>query len=177
MIELLVLYSLLKRDLTMYAISKNIESNFGVFTKPSFGAVKPALRRLESGGFITSRKIMSDGGRLSVFYAITKTGKDELVRLMLEELTTNPLKFFSNARVKLCCADVLSLDERKKLFFDIKLLSLQFKNEAETILNDEYNHLTFYQRIIIDNTMCEYKNLITIVEGLEKDNAGNSKQS
>jgi len=175
MIELLTLYSLLKRDLTMYAISKNIESNFGVFTKPSFGAIKPALRRLETGGFITSRKIMSDGGRLSVFYTITKTGKDELVRLLLDEFTVNPLQFFSNARVKLSCADILSQDERKKLFFHIKSLSLQFKNEAEIILNNEYNQLTFYQKIILDNTICEYKNLITIVEGLEKDNAGNSK--
>ena len=46
MIELLILYVLLKRDLTMYAIQKRIEDNFAPFTKPSFGALKPALRRL-----------------------------------------------------------------------------------------------------------------------------------
>lgn len=47
MIELLILYVILKRDYTMYAIQKRIEENFAPFTKPSFGALKPALRRLE----------------------------------------------------------------------------------------------------------------------------------
>ena len=47
MIELLILYVILKRDYTMYSIQKRIEDNFAPFTKPSFGALKPALRRLE----------------------------------------------------------------------------------------------------------------------------------
>ena len=31
----------------MYAVQKRIDENFAPFTKPSFGALKPALRRLE----------------------------------------------------------------------------------------------------------------------------------
>ena len=72
MIELLILYVLLKKDLTMYAVQKHIEDNFAPYTKPSFGALKPALRRLETKECISSRKMMSDGGKLSVFYSLTK---------------------------------------------------------------------------------------------------------
>ena len=68
MIELLILYSLLKHDFTMYAIHKRISENFQAFTNPSFGAIKPALVRLEKRGCIRSAKIMSDGGKLSIFY-------------------------------------------------------------------------------------------------------------
>ncbi|MDR1167990.1 MAG: PadR family transcriptional regulator [Heliobacteriaceae bacterium] len=175
MIELLILNSLLKQELTMYGISKSIEENFAAFTKPSFGAIKPALRRLETAGYISLRKMMSDGGKLSVFYTVTKTGKDELVRLLLESLSENPHQFFSNAGIKLSCAGVLTADERKKLFTGIKSLAAIHKKNAENILNNEYNHLSFYQKIILDSTICEFKNLITIIEGLEKDNAGNSK--
>jgi len=174
MIELLILNSILKRELTMYGISKHIEENFGAFTKPSFGAIKPALQRLEKGGFLTLRKMMSEGGRLSVFYTITKTGREELVRLLLENLSENPLQFLSNAGVKLSCAAVLEKDERKKLFFNMKTLAAIHKNETEKILNNEYNPLSFYQKIVLDNALCEYKNFITIIEGLEKDNARES---
>lgn len=174
MIELLILYVLTKRDLTMYAIQKHINDNFAPFTKPSFGVIKPALKRLETKNFLTYRKMMSDGGKLSVFYTITKSGKEELKRLLLEDLSENPVQFLSNARIKLSCAGYLDNQERKSLFFNIKSLAMQHKFTTENMLDDEYNQFNFYQKIILDNTMCEFKNLITIVEGLEKDNARNS---
>lgn len=174
MIELLILYVLLKRDFTMYAIQKRIDENFAPFTKPSFGALKPALRRLEEKKCLTSRKLMSDGGKLSVYYEISKEGISELKRLMLEDLSDNPLQFLSNARAKLCCADCLNSDERKRLFFLIKSRAMQFKVASQNVLNDEYNHINFYQKVVIDNAMCEFSNFITLIEGLEKDNARNS---
>ncbi len=174
MIELLILYVLLKRDFTMYAIQKRIDENFAPFTKPSFGALKPALRRLEEKKCLTSRKLMSDGGKLSVYYEISKDGISELKRLMLEDLSDNPLQFLSNARAKLCCADCLNTDERKRLFFLIKSRAIQFKVASQNVLNDEYNHINFYQKVVIDNAMCEFSNFITLIEGLEKDNARNS---
>ena len=174
MIELLILYILLKRDFTMYSIQKRIDENFAPFTKPSFGALKPALRRLEEKECLTSRKIMSDGGKLSVYYEISRNGIAELKRLILEDLSDNPLQFLSNARAKLCCADCLNSDERKRLFFSVKSRAMQFKTLSQNVLNDEYNHINFYQKVVIDNALCEFSNLITLVEGLEKDNASTS---
>lgn len=175
MIELLILYVLTKRELTMYAIHKSIENEFAPYTSPSFGAIKPALRRLEAAGAINTRKMMSEGGKLSVFYSITKSGQKALKELLLEDLSDNPLQFLSNSRVKLSCAEQLDSDEKKDLFISLKTLALKFKIDAENILNDEYNKLSFYQKIVLDNVICEYANLITIIEGFEKDNAGNSK--
>lgn len=174
MIELLILYILTKREFTMYAIHKQIEAEFGPFTLPSFGAIKPALRRLEAQGCLNLRKMMSEGGKLSVFYSITSEGKTSLRRLLLEELSTNPLQFFSNARVKLACADFLDVQSKEEMFFDLKTLALRFKADAQSILNDEYTKLSFYQKIVLDNAVCEYNNLINIIEGFEKDNARNS---
>lgn len=175
MIELLILYVLTKRELTMYAIQKAVENDFAPYTSPSFGAIKPALRRLEEKGAISSRKMMSDGGKLSVFYSITKKGYENLSELLLEDLSNNPLQFLSNVRIKLSCAECLKSDEREEMFLNLKMLALKFKNDAENILNDEYHKLSFYQKIVLDNVICEYANLITIIEGFEKDNACNSK--
>lgn len=175
MIELLILYIVYEREFTMYAIQKNIENAFGVYTRPSFGALKPALRRLEFNDFIATRKMMSDGGKLSVYYSATKKGLQELKRLTLEKLSDNPIQFISNAKIKLVCAEFLDFDERKQLFFDLKSLALSFKICAENILSDEYTNKNFYQKILLDNSVCEYSNLITIIEGFEKDNERNRK--
>lgn len=174
MIELLVLNAISKRETTMYGILKNIEENFCAYTKPSFGAIKPALRRLEEKKFLTSRKMMSDGGKLSVYYSITKEGLAEIKAKLLDELSKNPLQFLSDARIKLSLAGYLSKEECEKLFLHIKSLALYHKNNAVDTVNNEYNPLTFYQRIVLDNAICEYSNLITIIEGFEKDNARNS---
>lgn len=175
MIELLILYVILKRDYTMYSIQKRIEDYFAPYTKPSFGALKPALRRLEEKDCLKTRKMMSSGGKLSVFYEITKNGINELKRLLLENLSENPLQFLSDARIKLCMSDCLDSEERKRLFYSVKMRALQFKNSAQNIQNDEYKQINFYQKIILDNTVCEYSNFITVIEGLEKDNARNSQ--
>ena len=175
MIELLILFALTKREYTMYSIHKFIEDNFGAYTKPSFGAIKPALVRLEKNDCLTTRKIMSDGGKLSVYYSITKTGLEVLKKLIISNLSENPLQFLSNARIKLSCASFLSDEERAELFFNIKFLAMKFKTDAEDIINDDYNHLSFYQRIVLDNAICEFKNFISMTEGLEKENAGSRR--
>ena len=169
----MILYILLKHDLTMYAIHKRIQENFLAFTSPSFGAVKPALVRLEKQGCISSSKIMSDGGKLSVYYSITKDGVKELRNLLLKPLSQNPLQFLSDARIKLSCVSFLDGSDAHDVFIDIKSNALLHKLNAEKILSDEYTPLTFQQRIVLDNAVCEYKNFVSLVEGLEKSNAGN----
>lgn len=169
MIELMVLYILVNHDFTMYAIHKRIQEFFLAYTNPSFGALKPALVRLEKQSFITSSKIMSDGGKLSVFYAITKDGLKELKRLLLNPISKNPLQFISDANIKLSCISFLDEEDRIEVFTDIKTNALLHKINAEKILNDEYTPLTTFQKIVLDNSICTYKNFVSMIEGLEKE--------
>ena len=173
MIELLILFLISKKEMTMYGIQKAISDEYSAYTKPSFGAIKPALKRLENSGFISSRKSMSEGGKQSGFYSIKKEGLSELKRLILDDLSENPLQFFSNARIKLSCASFLSNDEIAELFAKIKTKAMEHKFNAEDTLSDEYLSLSFYQRVVLDNAVCEYNNLISLIESLEKENASN----
>lgn len=170
MIELLILYVLSEREMTMYAVLKHILDFFGAFTQPSFGAIKPALTRLEKLGYIQSRKAISEGGKLSGFYLIKHTGREELKRLILEKVSSNPLQFHSAACIKIACASYLSKDEISELFAHLKIKAQEHKFTAENTLSNEKS-LTFYQRIILDHSVIEYKNLITLIENLEKENS------
>jgi len=169
MIELLILYVLSERESTMYGVLKHILDVFGAYTKPSFGAVKPALTRLEKAGLIRSRKEMSDGGKLSGFYSIIQEGREELKKLILEKVSDNPLQFPSTVGIKIACASYLAKDERSELFFQLKSKAQEHKYTAENTLSNQKS-LTFYQRLILDNTIVEYKNLITLIDNLEKEN-------
>lgn len=165
MIELLILFELSRKVLTMYGVSKEIRSDFSVLTTPSYGTIKPALNRLESNGYLKTQKNLSQGGRPSTYYSITKDGLEELKRLILEQPLENPIQFLPMARVKLACADILSKEERLYMFSELK-------QKAESILIDTKNlinskELSFYPNMVFDNLTCEYKNFISLLEGFE----------
>ena len=166
MIELLILFELNKKILTMYGISKEIHGDFSVLTTPSYGTIKPALNRLEKSGYLKAQKTLSSGGRPSTFYSITKLGVEELKRLIITPLPQNPVQFLTNARIKLACAEILNHKEQKELIENIKY-------KAESILIDTKNlikdvDLKFYPQMVFDNMICEYKNFISLLEGFER---------
>ena len=156
MIELLVLHLLNKYQLTMYGVQKKIAEEFAIFTKPSFGTIKPALVRLSEKGFVISRKTFSEGGRVSVFYAITTDGQEELRRLVVARTSDNPVKFLNTARVKLICSSLLPPEDQVKL---IEQLSLKA------------NSIYAMTKRLLDNLQ-EYKNFISLLEGMKNGCVG-----
>lgn len=166
MIDFLILYELNKKVLTMYGISKEIRAEFSVLTTPSYGTIKPALNRLEKKGCVRCQKSMSIGGRPSTYYSITTSGQDVLKNLLLEHPQDNPIQFLPTARVRLACAEVLDKTEQKEL---LKLLKTKSESIAIDIKNIiEMKELEFYQKLVFDNLLCEYKNFISLLEGFER---------
>jgi len=165
MINLLILYELNRTPLTMYGISRQIKLKFSVLMKPSLGTLQPALKNFEKKGLVSSQKYMSKGGRPSICYAITESGKKALTEELLAPLTENPVQFLVSARVKLCCADVLKQEEYLQL---IRLL----KRKTENLMLDTKKLMTEgnipeNSAMIYDNLACEYRNFLSLLEGLE----------
>ena len=166
MTELLILYVLLRRDFTMYAIHKRITELFGSFTNPSFGAIKPALTRLEKQEFITTTKVMSEGGRLAIFYSITKEGEKHLKKLLLTPMTKNPLQFFSEAGVRLACCDILSDTDKQELYNEITTKALLHKINAKNTLESEYISTNDIQKEVLKNNISEFENIVKLIENI-----------
>ena len=102
------------------------------------------------------------------FYSITTEGREYLKELILEDISVNPLQFVSNASVKLACASYLPKEERKALFENIKKMAIVHKADAEKTLESSVK-LDFYQKMMVDNIIVQYKNLIILLENFEKD--------
>lgn len=169
--EILVLYILNKSQTTMYGLSKYINKNFGFITKPSFGTLQPILRKLESKKYVFSSKFYTEGGKPYFYYSVNPEGIEYLKEKMMKKMPSNPTQFLSTLRVKLACLDVLNSDDKKKLLHQLKTNLLKLKSECELALK-ENSSTNFTYRLVLDNSLCEYKNLISLVEGLE--NACNS---
>ena len=135
-------------------------------TTPSFGTIKPALTRLEKAEFVKSQKTLSAGGRPSVYYSITQTGLKELNRLILAEVQDNPVQFLTTARIRLSCAEILNKEEQLNLFKLLKLKSESIIIDIKNILHNE--NLDFYKKMVMDNLLCEYNNLNSLLEGFER---------
>ena len=166
MIEILILHELTKKVLTMYGIQKEIKSEFSVLMLPSYGTIKPALSRLEKEGGIKSQKTMSNGGRPSVYYSITNAGIVKLKDLLLSSPSDNPIQFLPTARIKISCSNVLNKAEQLEMFKQLKLKSELVVAEIKPLL--ESKSFDFYHKMVFDNLLCEYKNFISLLEGLER---------
>lgn len=161
MIELLILFELSKKVLTMYGVSKEIRNTFSVLTTPSYGTIKPALTRFRNLWLLSKlKKQCLKGGRPSVYYSITPSGIDELKLPFNCTSRGKSYPVFDTARIKLACADVL--DNRQQL-----ALFSQLKKKAESILIDTKNlvsskDLSYFPGMVFDNLICEYRNFISL---------------
>ena len=171
--EILILYILLKGQSTMYGISKTVSKLFGYITNPSFGTIQPALKRLEKKSFVKSDKFFTEGGKPYFYYSITPQGKEFLVDKLKSKPSKNPIQLFPEIKIKLTCLDILTSEDKKELCKVLKAEVLKLKTQAEAILSAGDYDDNYTGRMVLDNSVCEYKNMYDLIERLEK-NAGNS---
>lgn len=93
-------------DASGYDIRKaSTEGSFSHFVDASFGAIYPALDRLERDGMVTRRVEVQDGRPSRNVYAITDAGRSALVSQLMEPLAQDKLK--SEFLLLALCAEYL----------------------------------------------------------------------
>ena len=167
MLEIMILYLIWEYELTMYYIRKKIHDVFGDFSKPSFGALRPALMKLERLGYIKTRKSISDGGRVTCHYSLTPNGKKAFKQMLLEDLSANPINLLQSCAVRIIASEYLSKNEQAELINNLLRQVEYHKIEAENRMENNKNMRT-YQRIMIDNLSAQYGNFMKLLERLAK---------
>jgi PadR family transcriptional regulator PadR len=79
-LELLLLQVLSREPRHGYAIARAIEAQTDDALRVEEGSLYPALHRLEGRGFVTARWTLSEQGRRTRLYALTRIGRDRLAR-------------------------------------------------------------------------------------------------
>ena len=169
MIEILILYTIHKREKTIYSIQKEISDIFGFFTKPSIGTVHPALKRLLNAKAVSLTERMSEGGKKSSYYFITKKGYDYFKECFFNTSRDNPSLFYTQLLARLSTMGLLNIEERKQFLIDASKRVELFQIEVEKILNDPYTELDYFQSEVMKKTLNEYKSLKDYLKKLKVD--------
>lgn len=165
--DLLILYFLTKSQNTMYGLSKMITKYFGYLLSPSFGTLQPALKRMLKKEYVTLSEFYTTGGKPSFYYSITDSGQKFLKKKLLDKPTKNPVQFFPEIKIKIACSDILEKTDKKTMFMTIKSELLKIKIQSEKILSSEIYTENYCGKMILDDTVCGYKNLYELIERLE----------
>jgi DNA-binding PadR family transcriptional regulator len=83
MLEDVILGFLMEGSMSGYEIKNFMSYSTANFFNASFGSIYPALKRLETKGFITSSEVVQ-GGKYKKKYEITETGKKEFYQWIQE---------------------------------------------------------------------------------------------
>ena len=79
-LERLVLRTLVFSPLHGYGISKAIRANSNNALDIEFGSLYPALKRLETKGWVSAKWEVSDNNRKAKYYRLTEAGRKQLRR-------------------------------------------------------------------------------------------------
>ncbi|TQW48753.1 helix-turn-helix transcriptional regulator [Clostridioides difficile] len=75
MLEYIILGFLMEKELSGYDLKQIMSESTSYFFDASFGSIYPALKRLETKGYIHYHEVI-DGNKLKKLYSITNTGKE-----------------------------------------------------------------------------------------------------
>ncbi len=93
-------------DATGYEIRKlSTEGKYSYFVEASFGAIYPALAKLEQDGLVTCRREAVEGKPARKIYSITEAGRREFVHSLQD--VPKPDLFRSEFLLIAMCADIL----------------------------------------------------------------------
>ena len=129
MTELLILFVLLHEKSTIYGIKQKIESLFSSFFIVSFGAIHPALKKINKNGFVTVKAKLSSGGQKSSFYSITDSGIERFKNIMIEDLPKNPSQALQLNHIKLMLLSSID-NELQKIVINKILANLELQKSA-----------------------------------------------
>ena len=161
MIELLILYSLKKRERTLYSLRSDIFEKFGYFTKPSTGTIHPALKRLLKSNVITIRNDFSSGGKKSTYW------QKKFNDLFFTPLSENPTIFFKEIQSRIAVMSLLEDDLKETFIKDILIRLESFMLDLQNALDDEYASYDKYQLALLKKNIADINSYKTFINELE----------
>ncbi|HZG15245.1 MAG TPA: PadR family transcriptional regulator [Candidatus Bathyarchaeia archaeon] len=112
-VKTIILGFLSEGEMSGYDIKLAFSNSIGFFYDASFGAIYPALRKLEEEGLVTKQEIIQSGKPNKILYQITDSGKELFYKEMMSPIVPPVLR--SDMLVKIFFAGNRSVEEQQAL--------------------------------------------------------------
>jgi DNA-binding PadR family transcriptional regulator len=145
-IKHVILGFLLEEPMSGYDLKGKIENSVSYFFDASFGAIYPALKRLEKEKLIYKQIIQQDGKPNKNLFAITEQGREEFLRYI--ESPLHPTLIRSDLLIRIFFGRHTS---REKLIEWLLVEKQRASRQAEHLksLNEKYPEMDRYRKITL----------------------------
>lgn len=161
-VKTIILGFLNEREMSGYDIKHAFSNCIGFFYDASFGAIYPALRKLEEEGLVTKQEIVQSGKPNKILYSITDSGRKLFHQEMISPIVPPVLR--SDLLVKIFFAQGRSNTEQQTLL--ASGLDMQKKMLEKTTKAYEKMAATLdpYQRFCWEYTINHLEMTIAYIE-------------
>ncbi|GED33361.1 MULTISPECIES: PadR family transcriptional regulator [Brevibacillus] len=149
-------------EMSGYDIKQAFTNSIGFFYDASFGAIYPALRKLEEEGYVTKQEIIQSGKPNKILYRITELGKETF----LQEIQTPivPAVLRSDMLVKIFFGKSRNEKEQKELMESCIEVQRQVLQQSLSTFKKLEASFDEYQRFCWEYTIHHLESTIAFLE-------------
>ncbi|BAH45149.1 PadR family transcriptional regulator [Brevibacillus brevis] len=149
-------------EMSGYDIKQAFTNSIGFFYDASFGAIYPALRKLEEEGFVTKQEIIQSGKPNKILYRITEAGKQSFRQEIQTPILPPVLR--SDMLVKIFFGKGRTIDEQKDLLEGCLDTQRQLLQQSKASYKKLEVNFDEYQRFCWEYTIHHLESTISFME-------------
>ncbi|KZE52431.1 transcriptional regulator [Brevibacillus parabrevis] len=149
-------------EMSGYDIKQAFSNSIGFFYDASFGAIYPALRKLEEEGLVTKQEVIQSGKPNKILYQITEQGKDTFRQEIQTPILPPVLR--SDMLVKIFFGKSRSPEEQKDMLESCLNLQRHMLQQSRASFKKLELHFDEYQRFCWEYTIHHLESTISFLE-------------
>ncbi|ASJ55034.1 transcriptional regulator [Brevibacillus formosus] len=149
-------------EMSGYDIKQAFTNSIGFFYDASFGAIYPALRKLEEEGFVTKQEIIQSGKPNKILYRITEAGKQSFRQEIQTPILPPVLR--SDMLVKIFFGKSRTIEEQKDLLEGCLDTQRQLLQQSKASYKKLEVNFDEYQRFCWEYTIHHLESTISFME-------------
>ncbi|AIG28200.1 PadR family transcriptional regulator [Brevibacillus sp. 7WMA2] len=151
------------REMSGYDIKQFFTSSIGFFYDASYGAIYPALKKLEQEGHVTKEEVLQSGKPNKIMYGLTQQGRDQFHQELKTEIEGPIVR--SDMLTRLFFCDLHTAEDQKHFFDDL----IAYQEKRQEIIRNSYQKsmqdLNEYQKMCWEYTLHQLDGAIQFLKG------------
>jgi DNA-binding PadR family transcriptional regulator len=142
-----ILGFLYEQPMSGYDIKQMMENSVSYFFDASFGAIYPALRKMEKEGLVEKQVILQEGKPNKNLFAITESGKEEFQQYLNSPI--NPTIMRSDVLIRIFFAQFTTLGNVEKWLTEERAKNLAMFENLKRIA-EKYPNMEQHKRFTLE---------------------------
>ncbi|TPG82962.1 PadR family transcriptional regulator [Brevibacillus laterosporus] len=150
------------REMSGYDIKQFFTSSIGFFYDASYGAIYPALKKLEQEGHVTKEEVLQTGKPNKIMYRLTQQGRDQFHQELKTEIEGPIVR--SDMLTRLFFCDLHPAEDQKYFFDDL----IAYQEKRQEIIRNSYQksveELNEYQKMCWEFTLHQLEGAVQFLK-------------